>query len=539
MNKGNKAIRHEGNKRYRGIAFKLLKIFAIPQYIYTSIRPFFRFSIPPYLNTSIPRRKRSLLLGFSLVELMIALITVSCITAAFAPVISKKMNSNNIAARLSDVTYKCDSVVNSECKVCTKSNNTCLMCAKSCEAGQIAKTSTCDCENCNLSNCAICKWTDDKQTAKTCTRCNPGYYLSNGNCIICQAGKYCDGANMKDCKEGTISSSGASTCSPCPEGQYQPNLGQSACNNCACTNCDRVSGSCNVQCGAGTVQDGVQCILDNSACGANTTKSGNQCIANTPTCATGTTANGFGCKLANSACGSNTSINSDGTKCNANTPTCGTNTTASGFGCKLANSACGSNTSINSDGTKCNANTPTCGTNTTASGFGCKANTPTCGAGTKASGFGCAIDASACGEGTYLKDGKCVRKCPPAETGVNANIAWVFMNIEDTNYNQYCIYLRGDTTTYNACKAKCENAGHNIVSQHIAHMAMQGYLVHYDAATFTLELVQTRPTWFQNSVGGYAVHSYNMDDFWTYIGENENVGNKLCACYFHIGRAHH
>ncbi|MBR1617978.1 hypothetical protein IJ670_07495, partial [bacterium] len=36
-------------------------------------------------------------LAFSLVELLISLIAISCITAAFAPVISKKLMSNSVS----------------------------------------------------------------------------------------------------------------------------------------------------------------------------------------------------------------------------------------------------------------------------------------------------------------------------------------------------------------------------------------------------------------------------------------------------------
>ncbi|MBR1617559.1 hypothetical protein IJ670_05340, partial [bacterium] len=48
-----------------------------------------------------PKQKTFLLikkaLAFSLIELLISLIAISCITAAFAPVISKKLMSNSIS----------------------------------------------------------------------------------------------------------------------------------------------------------------------------------------------------------------------------------------------------------------------------------------------------------------------------------------------------------------------------------------------------------------------------------------------------------
>ena len=144
MNKGNKAIRHEGNKRYRGIAFKLLKIFAIPQYIYTSIRPFFRFSIPPYLNTSIPRRKRSLLLAFSLIELTISLIIMSSIITVFTPIISKNLKSKKDIAGQKEVSAKCESI-NTDCRLCRPNDKICLVCDKTCESTTLNEEK-CECE---------------------------------------------------------------------------------------------------------------------------------------------------------------------------------------------------------------------------------------------------------------------------------------------------------------------------------------------------------------------------------------------------------
>ena len=48
--------------------------------------------------------------GFSLVELMISLITISCIAAAFTPVITKKLKKQDIAlslAQTSEITNQC------------------------------------------------------------------------------------------------------------------------------------------------------------------------------------------------------------------------------------------------------------------------------------------------------------------------------------------------------------------------------------------------------------------------------------------------
>ena len=39
--------------------------------------------------------------GFSLIELMISLITISCITAAFTPIVTKKLKNSDVTVALS------------------------------------------------------------------------------------------------------------------------------------------------------------------------------------------------------------------------------------------------------------------------------------------------------------------------------------------------------------------------------------------------------------------------------------------------------
>ena len=173
MNKGNKAIRHEGNKRYRGIAFKLLKIFAIPQYIYTSI----------------PLKKR---IAFSLIEIMISLITISIIVAAFTPVISKKMKSTDITVLQNNsglITDKCEDIDPSGyCKLCTKTY--CIQCDRTCSSGQYLDNTVCSCKHCSdkFSNCKECD--SDK-----CIKCNQTHYLDGKTCTVCPSGKFCNGTD--------------------------------------------------------------------------------------------------------------------------------------------------------------------------------------------------------------------------------------------------------------------------------------------------------------------------------------------------------
>ena len=134
--------------------------------------------------------------AFSLIELMISLIVISCIIAAFIPVISKKLNSSNVSVTgnsTSDITTECSDKFSSSCKLCTKSY--CIQCElSSCAAGTYPESKSCTCKSCSniFSNCATC---DNSK----CTKCiNNNYYIDNGKCMDCPTGKLCDGINAYD-----------------------------------------------------------------------------------------------------------------------------------------------------------------------------------------------------------------------------------------------------------------------------------------------------------------------------------------------------
>ena len=71
--------------------------------------------------------------AFSLIELMISLITISCITAAFTPVVTKKLKNSNVTVALSEVTTKCDKFTD-ECSLCYSSK--CIACSRYCNDNQ-------------------------------------------------------------------------------------------------------------------------------------------------------------------------------------------------------------------------------------------------------------------------------------------------------------------------------------------------------------------------------------------------------------------
>ena len=134
--------------------------------------------------------------AFSLIELMITLITISCIIAAFTPVISKRLKSSNVTIKgnnVSDITTNCSDKFSNSCKLCTKSY--CIQCDLSnCTTGTYAESKSCTCKDCSTlySNCIECD-------SNKCTKCKDNnYYINNGKCEICPSNKICDGINAYD-----------------------------------------------------------------------------------------------------------------------------------------------------------------------------------------------------------------------------------------------------------------------------------------------------------------------------------------------------
>ena len=83
---------------------------------------------------------------------------------------------------------------------------------------------------------------------KTCkaTSCSAGYYLSNGECVLCEAGYRCPGDNKKyDCTPGTYQPlKGKSSCDACPVGAYSSGYRATSCSTCAATVYESWSGEC-------------------------------------------------------------------------------------------------------------------------------------------------------------------------------------------------------------------------------------------------------------------------------------------------------
>ena len=146
--------------------------------------------------------------GFSLIELLISLIVISCVTAAFTPLITKKFSSGVFGSgggSISDITTECSDKFSSDCTLCT--SNFCIACTGlSCGADEFKDTKSCSCKKCVDKYGADC----NKCNEKKCLTCPEGQYLdsSDETCKEC-SDKFsnctsCDENKCLSCKNGYI-----------------------------------------------------------------------------------------------------------------------------------------------------------------------------------------------------------------------------------------------------------------------------------------------------------------------------------------------
>lgn len=230
-------------------------------------------------NMDFKRKKqlqKRLLFGyfkaFSLVELMISLIIISLIAAAFVPVVTKKLSSDSIiSGNTGKITTNCEEKFGENCKLCDK--NRCINCEIANNDNQkFIHQDTCSIKSCSDerygygANCLECN-------SSKCTKCDSKFYVSNGKCVSCEIGCtssrcYCDGVNQN---------------TSCSSGYYCDDNGRHlcsdkfgslcyTCNSSACTSCAGGYGVFNGMCkecrgcGNGTCSGSVDnCI---SCCGA-------------------------------------------------------------------------------------------------------------------------------------------------------------------------------------------------------------------------------------------------------------------------------
>ncbi|MBQ8476847.1 hypothetical protein IJ531_07285 [bacterium] len=270
--------------------------------------------------------------AFSLIELMISLIAISVITAAFTPVISKKIKSGNLTIGDSGISTVCDTKFSSCCTLCYP--HKCIQCNElctSCSSNQFTNPDECKCYNCNdsikgIANCNVsCKW-NYKQSTLKCTKCKTGYYLKNNKCIECEAGYKCpDGINRTQCGSGTYNTTkGNTSCINCEAG-YKCSGGTnheqcsgttySLGSSSSCSNCEAGYKCVN---GIRTQCTGTTYSLANAGSCTNC-QAGYKCVNGIRTQCTGTTyslANSSSCSACTNCytCSNTTGIC---TKCNA------------------------------------------------------------------------------------------------------------------------------------------------------------------------------------------------------------------------------
>ena len=93
--------------------------------------------------------KRNHTPAFSLVELMILLVAISVLLAAFAPIVAKKLNPavSSLSSTTLIKTDECLELINSNCILCDTSTLECLSCdIESCSSGKTLNFEKCVCE---------------------------------------------------------------------------------------------------------------------------------------------------------------------------------------------------------------------------------------------------------------------------------------------------------------------------------------------------------------------------------------------------------
>ena len=121
--------------------------------------------------------------AFSLIELMISLITISCIAAAFTPVVTKRLTKSNVT--ITGGGASSDQVMEMMCANMFGDN--CIRCSK---------------------ECTKCVSTHYLTAEKTCSSCRSGYFCDGTSTTMPCANKYgagCTTCNSEKCLHGVCS----------------------------------------------------------------------------------------------------------------------------------------------------------------------------------------------------------------------------------------------------------------------------------------------------------------------------------------------
>ena len=192
-------------------------------------------------------------IGFSLVELMISLIVISIVTAAFTPILTKKLKTSDMSIGTASADYIFDETI------CSKSVSNCSICINSecvkCKEGYYLDEN--ECKICS-DNCTACT------NSTSCTKCADGYYLDSSSCKECPLG--CDTcssiAKCKKCKTGYyLNENKCESCSTKLKGCADCSSDGSKCLSCI-SNCELCNSDMGcIKCKFGTYFDGKECAV--------------------------------------------------------------------------------------------------------------------------------------------------------------------------------------------------------------------------------------------------------------------------------------
>lgn len=161
----------------------------------------------------LPKRKVNFFMkiyrAFSLVELLVTLMIVSLVVAAFVPVLTRKMSDRVLVTSSKkedskgDLVTDCEDRYGPDCRLCYE-NGQCVTCSLDC-GEQYRDDSLCRCTTCadSIENCLECE-------GVKCVRCEDGMLLTGDRekpCVECPPGKVCDGTSETE---------------PCPAGYWCP-----------------------------------------------------------------------------------------------------------------------------------------------------------------------------------------------------------------------------------------------------------------------------------------------------------------------------
>ena len=182
--------------------------------------------------------------GFSLIEVLIALIIISLVTSAMAPVISKKLIATGAF-----ITVKGGGSAFCDAGQYLEDSGSCADCPK----GFF-------CVNNEKKQCLEGQVSDVAQSA--CTTCENGFYANEtqDKCIKCEAGSYCTQGKKTTCPDGSTSTEGQYFCTSCPEGYYCQNGEQKSCES-KFTNCTTCTQSACLSCKKGYDLESGRCTL--------------------------------------------------------------------------------------------------------------------------------------------------------------------------------------------------------------------------------------------------------------------------------------